>query len=59
MDSCDTAIESLRCKLFADKRFGYHHGTQRVLTSHEKVHADIVGLFISQLQGAFEVFWVP
>ena len=37
MDSCDTAIESLRCKLFADKRFGYHHGTQRVLTSHEEV----------------------
>ena len=37
MDSCDTAIESLKCKLFADKRVGYHHGNQRVLTSHEEV----------------------
>ena len=28
MNSCDTAIESLRYKLFEDKHFGYHHGTQ-------------------------------
>ena len=37
MNSCDTAIESLRYKLFEDKHFGYHHGTQWVLTSHEVV----------------------
>ena len=37
MNSCDTAIESLRYKLFEDKHFGYHHGTQWVLTSHDVV----------------------
>ena len=32
MNWCDTAIESLRCKL---KSFGYHYGTQRAVRSHE------------------------
>ena len=27
MDWCDTAIESLKCKLFENKHFGYHYGT--------------------------------
>ena len=32
---CDTAIESLRCKPFENKHFGYHYGTQRGVRSHE------------------------
>ena len=43
MDPCDTAIKSLRCKVFAGKRFGYHHGTQRKLTSHEEVPCKCCG----------------
>ena len=35
MDWCDTAIESLRCKLFENKNFGYHYGTQRAVRPHE------------------------
>ena len=35
MDSCDTAIESLRCKLFENKNFRYHCGTQREVKSHK------------------------
>ena len=34
MDLCDTAIESLRCKLLKNKNSEYHYGTQRAIKSH-------------------------
>ena len=59
VNSCDTAIKSLRYKFFADKSLGYHHGTQWVLTSHEDVPCRYCGHVYITITRAFEVFWVP